>query len=101
VKWKNSLMGEPRDFQMLVGLAKRKYGSDDKAIELLKKIAQNQVEFHKGHSQLMEFLVAGHRPVCFTCYAHHFSAAHEKRRAGVERRAAPKCGFALGAMGRR
>jgi iron(III) transport system substrate-binding protein len=71
-KWKNSLMGEPRDFQILIGLAKRKYGSDEKAIELLKKIAANQVEFHKGHSQLVEFLVAGQRPVCFTCYAHHF-----------------------------
>jgi iron(III) transport system substrate-binding protein len=72
VKWKNSLMAEPRDFQMLIGLAKRKYGSDEKAIDLLRKIAANQVEFHKGHSQLVEFLVAGQRPVCFTCYAHHF-----------------------------
>ena len=71
-KWKNSLMGESRDFQLLIGLAKRKYGSDDKAIDLFKKIAANQVEFHKGHSQLVEFLVAGQRPVCFTCYAHHF-----------------------------
>ena len=78
VKWKNSLMGEPRDFQMLVGLAKRKYGSDDKAIELLRKIAANQVEFHKGHSQLVEFLVAGQRPVCFTCYAHHFPPRTKK-----------------------
>jgi iron(III) transport system substrate-binding protein len=77
-KWKNSLMGEPRDFQMLVGFAKRKYGSDDKAIELLKKIAANQVEFHKGHSQLVEFLVAGQRPVCFTCYAHHFPPRTKK-----------------------
>jgi iron(III) transport system substrate-binding protein len=72
VKWKNSLMGEPRDYQVLIGLAKRKYGNDDKAIDLLRKIAANQVEFHKGHSQLAEFLVAGQRPVCFTCYAHHF-----------------------------
>jgi iron(III) transport system substrate-binding protein len=72
VKWKNSLMAEPRDFQVLIGLAKRKYASDDKAIDLLRKIAANQVEFHKGHSQLVEFLVAGQRPVCFTCYAHHF-----------------------------
>ena len=78
VKWKNGLMGEPRDFQMLVGLAKRKYGSDDKAIELLKRIAENQVEFHKGHSQLVEFLVAGQRPVCFTCYAHHFPPRTKK-----------------------
>jgi iron(III) transport system substrate-binding protein len=78
VKWKNSLMAEPRDFQMLIGLAKRKYNSDDKAIDLLKKIAANQVEFHKGHSQLAEFLVAGQRPVCFTCYAHHFPPRMKK-----------------------
>jgi iron(III) transport system substrate-binding protein len=77
-KWKNSLMAEPRDFQMLIGLAKRKYNSDEKAIDLLKKIAANQVEFHKGHSQLAEFLVAGQRPVCFTCYAHHFPPRMKK-----------------------
>jgi iron(III) transport system substrate-binding protein len=77
-KWKDSLMGEPRDFQLLIGLAKRKYGSDEKAIELLRKIAANQVEFHKGHSQLVEFLVAGQRPVCFTCYSHHFPPRTKK-----------------------
>ena len=33
-KWKDSLMGEPRDFQMLIGLAKRKYNNDEKAIDL-------------------------------------------------------------------
>ena len=71
-KWKDNLMGEPRDFQMLVGFAKRKFNSDEKAIDLFKKIAANQVEFHRGHSQLVEFLVAGQRAVCFTCYAHHF-----------------------------
>jgi iron(III) transport system substrate-binding protein len=77
-KWKDSLMGEPRDFQLLIGLAKRKYGNDEKAIELLKKIAATQVEFHRGHSQLVEFLVAGQRPVCFTCYAHHFPPRMKK-----------------------
>lgn len=71
-KWKASLMGESRDFQLLLGLAKAKYRSDDKAIDLIKRIAANQVEFHRGHSQLIEFLVAGQRPVCFTCYAHQF-----------------------------
>jgi iron(III) transport system substrate-binding protein len=71
-KWKGNLMGEPRDFQLLIALAKRKYNSDDKALEWLRKIAANQPEFHRGHSQLVEFLVAGQQPVCFTCYAHHF-----------------------------
>jgi iron(III) transport system substrate-binding protein len=77
-KWKGSLMGEPRDHQLLLGLAKAKYKSDDKANDLVKRIALNQVEFHRGHSQLIEFLVAGQRPVCFTCYAHQFPPRMKK-----------------------
>jgi iron(III) transport system substrate-binding protein len=71
-KWKGKMIAEPRDFQLLMGLAKRKYKSDEKAVELLKKISANSVEFHKGHSQLAELLVAGQAPVCLTCYSHHF-----------------------------
>ena len=77
-KWKDNIMGEARDFQMLVGFAKRKYNNDEKAIDLFKKIAANQVEFHRGHSQLTEFLVAGQRALCFTCYAHHFPQRMKK-----------------------
>ena len=36
-KWANKLSAEPRDFQVLLGLAKYKYQSDDKAIEIFKK----------------------------------------------------------------
>jgi iron(III) transport system substrate-binding protein len=71
-KWKNNLMAESRDHQLLIAFAKRKYNNDEKAIDLFKKIAANQVEFHRGHSDLIEFLVAGQQAVCFTCYAHHF-----------------------------
>lgn len=77
-RWKENLMGEPRDFQLLIGFAKRKYNSIDKAVDLFKKIAANQVQFHSGHSQLVEFLVAGQRAVCFTCYAHHFPPRMKK-----------------------
>jgi iron(III) transport system substrate-binding protein len=77
-KWKEGLMGEPRDYQLLIGFAKRKYNSLDKAVDLFKKIAANQVQFHKGHSQLVEFLVAGQRPVCFTCFSHHFPPRMKK-----------------------
>jgi len=77
-KWKGALMGESRDFQLLLGLAKGKYKSDEKAIDVIKRIALNQVEFHRGHSQLIEFLVAGQRPVCFTCYAHQFPPRMKK-----------------------
>lgn len=71
-------MGESRDFQLLLGLAKVKYKSDEKAIDVIRRIAQNQVEFHRGHSQLIERLVAGQRPVCFTCYAHQFPPRMKK-----------------------
>ncbi len=71
-KWKGNIIGEPRDFQLLIGFARRKYNSDEKAIDLFKRIAANQVQFHRGHSQLIELLVAGQGGVCFTCYAHHF-----------------------------
>ena len=71
-RWKGRLIAEPRDVEVLMGLANHKYKSDEKAIALLKKIAVNNVEFHKGHSQLAEFLVAGQAAACFTCYAHHY-----------------------------
>lgn len=71
-KWKGKLIGEPRDVEILMGLGRHKYKNDEKAIELLRKIAANNVEFHKGHSELAEFLVAGQAAACFTCYAHHY-----------------------------
>ena len=71
-KWKGKIIGEPRDLEILLGLARHKFKNDEKAIDLLKKIAANNVEFHKGHSELAEFLVAGQAAACFTCYAHHY-----------------------------
>ena len=77
-KWKKRLIAEPRDFQLLLGLAKYKYHSDEKAMDLMKRIAANNVEFHKGHSQLAELLVAGQAEVCLTCYSHHFPPRKKK-----------------------
>jgi iron(III) transport system substrate-binding protein len=71
-RWKNRLIAEPRDLEMLLAFAKYKFKSDEKAIELLRKIAANNVEFHKGHSQLAELLVAGQAAACWTCYSHHY-----------------------------
>lgn len=73
-RWKGRIIAEPRDFQILIGLAKHKYKSDDKAVALLRRIAANNLEFHKGHSQLAELLIAGQAAVCGTCYSHHFPA---------------------------
>jgi len=57
---------------MLLAFAKYRFKSDEKAIDYWKKIAANNVEFHKGHSQLAELLVAGQAAACLTCYSHHY-----------------------------
>jgi iron(III) transport system substrate-binding protein len=71
-KWKGKLIGEPRDVELLIGLARHKFKSDGKAFDFLRKLAANNIEFHKGHSELAEFLVAGQAAACVTCYAHHY-----------------------------
>ena len=48
-RWKGRLIAEPRDFQLLIGLARYKYKNEEKAVALLKRIAANNPEFHKGH----------------------------------------------------
>jgi iron(III) transport system substrate-binding protein len=77
-RWANRLIAEPRDFQVLMGLAKYKFKNEGKAVELFKRIAANKPEFHKGHSQLVELLSAGHADVCLTCYAHHVPPLKKK-----------------------
>lgn len=70
-RWKNQLIAEPRDVEIIIGLT-HKYKSLEKARDVLTKIAANNVEFHKGHSDLAELLVAGQAAACFTCYTHHY-----------------------------
>lgn len=70
-RWKNRLIAEPRDAELVIGL-EHKYNSLEKARAILTKIAANNVEFHKGHSDLAELLVAGQAAACFTCYSHHY-----------------------------
>jgi iron(III) transport system substrate-binding protein len=71
-KWKGKLIAEARDVELLIGLARHKYKNDEKAFDFVRKLAANNVEFHKGHSELAEFLVAGQAAACVTCYAHHY-----------------------------
>ena len=78
-RWKERLIAEPRDYEILVALA-HKHKSLEKARAVLARIAANDVEFHKGHSQLAELLVAGQAAACFTCYSHHYP---ERKRKGA------------------
>lgn len=77
-RWKNRLIAEPRDLEMLLAFAKYRFKSDEKAADYWRKVAANNVEFHKGHSQLAELLVAGQAAVCLTCYSHHYPARMKK-----------------------
>ena len=70
-RWKGKLIAEPRDAEMVIGFM-HKHNSLEKARAILTKIAANNVEFHKGHSQLAELLVAGQAAASFTCYSHHY-----------------------------
>jgi iron(III) transport system substrate-binding protein len=70
-QWKGRLIAEPRDVEILIGLM-HKHNSLEKARAIVTRIAANDVEFHKGHSELAELLVAGQGAACFTCYSHHY-----------------------------
>jgi iron(III) transport system substrate-binding protein len=75
-RWKGRLIGEPRDVEVLIALT-QKLGAE-KARAILSKIAANGPEFHAGHSQLAELLVAGQAAACFSCYSHHFPSRIRK-----------------------
>ncbi len=57
-----------------------KHKSMEKAPDVLARIAANNVEFHKGHSQLPNLLSPGQAAACFTCYSHHYP---ERKRKGA------------------
>src|ERR1044072_9937149 len=38
VRWKNRIIAEPRDFELLIGLARYKYKNEEKAVALLRRI---------------------------------------------------------------
>jgi len=76
-RWKGRLIAEPRDYEILIALT-HKHKSLEKGREVLARIAANNVEFHRGHSQLAELLVAGQAAACFTCYSHHYPGRKRK-----------------------
>ena len=76
-RWKGRLIAEPRDYEILIGLT-HKHNSLGKARAVLAKIAANDVEFHKGHSELAELLVAGQGASGFTCSTHLYPSRIRK-----------------------
>lgn len=74
-KWRDlgGLVGEPRDYQMILAMIQKYDGDAQRAINLFQQIAENNnPSFHDGHSELTELLVSGQAAACFTCYTHHY-----------------------------
>ena len=80
-KWKGKLIAEARDVELLIGLARHKYKNDEKAFDFVRRLAANNIEFHKGHSELAEFLVAGPGGRLRDLLRAPLSTAHQKGRA--------------------
>ena len=70
-RWRGRLIAEPRDVELLIALV-QKLGSEERAADVLRRMAANDVEFHRGHSELAELLASGHAAACVTCYSHHY-----------------------------
>jgi ABC-type Fe3+ transport system substrate-binding protein len=70
-KWRKKLISEPRSAEVLIGLM-HKHNNLEKAEEVLRRIAANDVEFHKGYPQLVELMAGGQSAVCIACRSHHF-----------------------------
>ncbi len=72
-KWKGKLIAGAARCRIVDRLGPAQVSrTTKKPLTYLRKLAANNVEFHKGHSELAEFLVAGQAAACVTCYAHHY-----------------------------
>ncbi len=79
-KWKGKMMIESEDMEMFAGLVSMKFGNDlEKATAWLKKVAANEPEAHKGHTETTELLAAGQAPIFFGAYAHRIESLKKKK----------------------
>jgi iron(III) transport system substrate-binding protein len=78
-KWKDGIMGEPRDYQVLVGFAKRKYNNDEKGD---RSVQENRCQSSGVSSRAFAInRIPRGRPArhMFYLLLAPFSHAHEKR----------------------
>lgn len=77
-KWKGKLIGEPRNWHMLEAFAKYKFKDEQKALDMIKKIAANEVRFMNGHPLLFDTVASGAAPMCWTCNNQHLPPGVQK-----------------------
>ena len=79
-KWKGKILMEPDDLEMFAALVDGKFGGNfDRAVEWLRKIAANEPEFHKGHTETTELLAAGQGAVFLGVYGHRIELLKKKK----------------------
>lgn len=78
-KWKGKLLMEADDMEMFAGLVSLKFGGSlEQATDWLKKVAANQPEMHKGHTETTELLAAGQGAVFLGAYGHRIESLKKK-----------------------
>ena len=74
-KWKGKLGMDPEEYDWLGGM--REGLGEEKAARLMKGLAQQDIQWHKGHTQVLQLLVAGEFPLGLV-YAHALENLKQK-----------------------
>ncbi|MGH7844048.1 MAG: ABC transporter substrate-binding protein [Candidatus Binatia bacterium] len=74
-KWKGKFGMDPEEYDWLAAM--REALGDEKAGPLMKALAQQDIQWHKGHTQVLQLLVAGEFPLALV-YAHSLERLKEK-----------------------
>ena len=74
-KWKGKLGMDPEEYDWLGGM--REGLGEEKAAQLMKGLAKQDIQWHKGHTQVLQLLVAGEFPLGLV-YAHALEGLKKK-----------------------
>ena len=74
-RWKGKLGMDPEEYDWLGAM--REALGDEKAGHLMKALSQQDIQWHKGHTQVLQLLVAGEFPLALV-YAHALERLKEK-----------------------
>ncbi len=66
-KWKGKIGMDPEEYDWLGGMME--YLGEEKVRKLLSTVAQQEIHWHKGHTQVAQLMAAGEFPLALT-YAH-------------------------------
>jgi len=74
-KWKSKFGMDPEEYDWLGGM--REGLGEEKAAQLMKGLAKQDIQWHKGHTQVLQLLVAGEFPLGLV-YAHALEGLKKK-----------------------